>query len=35
MCGGSCSTIDDPYARACVPDQVTNMNVKVLDLMSG
>ena len=27
-CGGSCSTIDDPYVRVCVPDKEKNMNVK-------
>ena len=27
-CGASCNTIDDPYARVCVPNEV-NMNVKV------
>ena len=21
-CGGSCNTIDDPYARICAPDKV-------------
>ena len=34
-CGGSCNTIDDPYARVCVPNKVKNMNVKVLISMSG
>ena len=33
--GGSCNTIDDPYARGCVPDKVENMNVKVFDLLPG
>ena len=23
-CGGSCNTIDDPYARICAPDKVKN-----------
>ena len=23
--GGSCNTIDHPYARACVPNNVKNM----------
>ena len=32
--GGSYSTIDDPYARVCVPDKVKSMNVKVFNLMS-
>ena len=34
-CVGSCRTIDDPYARICVPNKVKNMNVKVFNLMSG
>ena len=29
------STIDDSYARVCVPDKVKNMNVKVFNLMLG
>ena len=33
--GGSCNNIDDPYARACVPNKVKNMNVIVFNLMSG
>ena len=33
-CGGSCNTIDDPYARVCVPRKVKNMNVKIFNLMS-
>ena len=34
-CGGSCNTIDDPYARFCVPNKVKNMNVELFNLMSG
>ena len=34
-CGGSCNNIDDPYARACVPNKVKNMNVIVFNLISG
>ena len=34
-CGGSCNTIDDPYAGVCVPNNVKNMNAKVFNLMSG
>ena len=26
--GGSCNTIDDPYARVCIPNKVKNINVK-------
>ena len=33
-CGGSCSNINDPYSKLCVPDIVKNMNVKVFNLMS-
>ena len=31
-CGGSCNTIDDPYARICVPNKVKIMNVKVFNI---
>ena len=33
-CKGSCNTINDPYAKICVPDQIKNTNVKVFNLMS-
>ena len=33
-CGGSCYSINDPYAKMCVPDVVNNLNVKVFNLMS-
>lgn len=33
-CGGSCNNIGDPYTRACVPNKVKNMNVRVFNLMS-
>ena len=33
-CGGSCNSINDPYAEMCVPDVVKNINVKVFNLMS-
>ena len=33
-CKGSCSTINDPYARICVPDNIKSRNVKVFNLMS-
>ena len=32
-CGGSCNTIDEPYAQVCDPDKVKNVNVKVFNLM--
>ena len=34
-CGGTCNTIDDPYAEVCIPNKVKNMNIKVFNLMSG
>ena len=33
-CKGSCNTINDPYAKICVPDQIKNTNVKIFNLMS-
>ena len=33
-CGGSCNNINDPYANICVPDVITDLNVKVISLMS-
>ena len=33
-CKGSCNTINDPYARLCVPDTIKSINVKVFNLMS-
>ena len=33
-CSGSCSNINDLYAKLCIPDIVKNINVKVFDLMS-
>ena len=33
-CSASCSNINDPYAKVCVPDFVKNMNVKVFSLVS-
>ena len=32
-CKGSCNTINDPYAKLCVPDTIKNVNVKVFNLM--
>ena len=34
-CKGSCNTINDPYAKFCVPDTIKNINVKVFNLMSS
>ena len=33
-CKGTCNTINDPYAKICVPDEIKNTNVKVFNLMS-
>ena len=33
-CKGSCNTINKPYAKICVPDQIKNRNVKLINLMS-
>ena len=30
---GSCNTINDPYAKICVPDNIKNTNVKVINLL--
>ena len=31
---GSCNTINDPYAKMCVPDNIKNTYVKVFNLIS-
>ena len=33
-CKGSCNTINDPYAKICVPNNIKNANVKVFNQMS-
>ena len=33
-CSGRCNSINDPYAKLCVPDVVKNINVKVFNLIS-
>ena len=33
-CSGVCNNINDPYAKMCVPNNVKNLNFKVLNLMS-
>ena len=33
-CKGSCNTINDPYAKIYVPDQIKNTYVKVFNLIS-
>ena len=32
-CKASCNTINDPYAKLCVPDTIKNISVKVFNLM--
>ena len=32
-CRGSCFSINDPYAKLCIPNIIKNINVKVLNLM--
>ena len=34
-CGGICNAVDDLYARAFVLNKVKNMNLKVVNVMSG
>ena len=31
---GTCNTMNDPYAKICVPDQIKDTSVKVFNLMS-
>ena len=31
---GSCSNVNNPYAKLCVPDIVKNTNIKAFSLMS-
>ena len=33
-CKDSCNTINDQYAKLCVPHTIKNINVKVFNLMS-
>ena len=33
-CSGNCNSINNPYAKICVPDIVENLNVKIFNLMS-
>ena len=32
-CSHSCNNINDPYAKLCVPDIVSNISIKVFKLM--
>ena len=32
-CKGTCNTINDPYAKICVPKKIKNTKVKVFNLM--
>ena len=33
-CSGSCNSINDSYAKLCIPDVIKNLNVKVFNLIS-
>ena len=33
-CSGSCSNINDPYAKLCLPNIIKNINVKVFNFLS-
>ena len=33
-CSGNCNSINDPYAKICVPDILKHLNVKVFNLIS-
>ena len=33
-CKSSCNTINDPYAKICVPENIKNTNVKVFNLIT-
>ena len=33
-CKSSCNTINDPYAKICVPQEIESTNIKVFHLMS-
>ena len=33
-CSGNCNSINDPYAKICVPDVAKNLNVKLFNVMS-
>ena len=33
-CKSSCNTINNPYAKIWVPDQIKNINVKVFNILS-
>ena len=32
-CSGNCNSINNPYAKICVPDVIKDLNVKVFNLM--
>ena len=32
-CGGSCGSINNPYAKICIPDIIKSINVRVFNLM--
>ena len=34
-CDGSCSTVEDPFGRICVPNKMEDMNLKVFNMIKG
>ena len=34
-CSGNCNSINNSYAKTCVPDIIKNLNIKVFNLMPG
>lgn len=34
-CNRSCNTVEDPFARICVPNKIEGMNLKVFNLIKG
>ena len=34
QCSGNCNSINNPYAKICIPEVIKDLNVKVFNLMS-
>lgn len=34
-CDGSCNAVEDPFARTCVPNKIIDVNLKVLNAITG
>ena len=34
-CSGSCNTINNPFDKICVAKDVKNLNIRVINLLSG